>query len=1734
MKRLLIGCLLYLILDQFSMAQVPFAADGDSDRFSPGDNYELLKPTAEAEWPAHRPFAGLVFYVRANAAMGGNGASWATAFNSVTAALTAAGAADTIKVARGVYKAQHILKNGVVLLGGYPDTGNPTDANRNWGTQPTILSGEAGNPTNPFDNLSNVVSGFNLSATTILDGFIIEAGYGSGTSQGVALNLINSSLQVNNCVFRKNIASNNLINASSLLCTGGNPRFSRCFFEGNEDRYYGTVRLRQNANAELANCVFYANKGGNVASINQSTAALRHCVFFNNQGGVPNVNDSIRFAPVWAENGASVTVANSIFFKNIYSASTNNGTMDSLDVAVRNATITVINSITQTYNTGNPSLLGVNPKFRDTARVAGPDGFYFTADDGLQLLNPCSPAMNRGDNAAAVGIATDMVGNPRLFGALPDLGAYEVQAPAGSIPTTLYVRMGATGANDGSSWANAFTSLQAALQSCSDTIRVAAGNYTASNANPESSFWLENKRVILGGYPATGNPDDSQRNPTLHPTILTATLPVGGGVKSWAIVRGRQLDSTAVLDGFVVSDANNINRHEAAIMFTFNAAPVVRNTVVRNNISGFYSAALITAGASRPVFYNCTFSLNGGFNISFANQGAVYNIGNAAPAFRRCTFSNNSTWVGNVSPYYGGAITNINASPIIDSCTFLKNIANNQGGAIANFNNSSPLITNSNFLGNKAATGCDIYNDASSPQVRNCLFADSVAAENGGSIANFNGSSPFFYNCRFRNGMAIYNGGMVYNHASSPTFDRCVFTGAKASSGGVFFNTNNSQPKIYNSVATGNQTTSSGSFMANGPGTATIVNTTLVNNLLASLSSSNQVISNGGNIVLQNSIVWANDSRPASGSTVLNDITPGSNVSISNSILRFTGPVGANGNLIGIDPRLLDITNPAGPDGQFFTADDGIALCSCSPAVNAGNNTVVAGYNNDFLNNARVANGTVDIGAVEFQPVQTTVVGTVYVNAAATGLGTGQSWQNAYPTMRQAVQNKCADTIKVAAGIYYPAVAARDSVFDVNRGLILLGGYPATGNPADSLRNPAIHRSILSGDIGLQGDSTDNSYNIMRIKCDDTTVVVDGITFARAAALTNLARMGGGITAFDNKNLLVKNCRFENNFSSGGSAINSAGKITVEGCIFENNNSQSGTIYVSGTLIPYTFTVPSNAVIRNSVFHNNQSLSGGAVYCLADARFENVLFHRNTANTAGGVFLENNPAASFINCNFVRNNASATFVGIGLRNSNSFIQSTPRPLIRNCIFFEQSFSGTPMTNGNSDWIWANGNSTVDPLNITHSATLSSGGFGNNNISPTQVVFRNPTNAIGPDGVWLTADDGLQLDRCSRSINRGDNSSVTNMPVDMMGNPRIRNTVVDMGTYEYQPTTPDYILTRASDSLVANLERNDTGWTHYFRGCELLMMVKTPFSYGYGFIGDGLFRAMVKTTPLYGSGSGTNLSSAAYVTPGVNWHVMNRIWQITTTAPIIDSILVRIPFTNSDFNDLKGSNHALQNPQGMVFYTVDTALNPLNPAAPTTVFKPYYNGPVPTTRQWRLFTKDTIHYAEFFVRKLIGGGAGSGTGVNGGPQTLESNGCDNVTRLLTAPAGGGSYQWQVNTGSGYANLADDANHSGSNTASLNIANPPSAWYGRTYRCLVNGVAPADFYTLLFRSVWTGAVSNAWENPLNWSCGKVPDDFTDVVINSGTIVINSNVTINSLQLNPGVSLTVGTGYTLTIRR
>jgi hypothetical protein len=141
--------------------------------------------------------------------------------------------------------------------------------------------------------------------------------------------------------------------------------------------------------------------------------------------------------------------------------------------------------------------------------------------------------------------------------------------------------------------------------------------------------------------------------------------------------------------------------------------------------------------------------------------------------------------------------------------------------------------------------------------------------------------------------------------------------------------------------------------------------------------------------------------------------------------------------------------------------------------------------------------------------------------------------------------------------------------------------------------------------------------------------------------------------------------------------------------------------------------------------------------------------------------------------------------------------------------------------------------------------------------------------------------------------------------------------------------------------------------------------------------------------------------------------------------------------------------------------------------------------------------------------------------------LCQNGSDSIYSGISYPF----YQWQADTGAGFVNITDNAFYNGTNSRFLKLTNIPSSFNGFRFRCVAANYV-GEYYSLYIQNKWQGLADNAWENPLNWACGILPDANTHVIISGGNVVVNANTTIKSLKISPTASIMVAPGVHLTI--
>lgn len=1499
---------------------------------------------------------GFTIYVKPSAPGSNNtGLSWTNAITSLRYALQIATPGDTIKVAEGFYYAGTsetdgmILSDSIVVLGGYPATGSPNNADRNSSTHPVILSG--------YNSVTNSSADYHVFLAKdirncTIDGFIIQDGgsinnYSGSHGKGGGMSIENStSVLIRNCVFRNHSVS---MDGTAIYIYNATVGFENCIITRNGNQYFSIIQVENNSNVNFTNLLAVDNRA---AIFFQADSSL---VTFKNSTLSRNISQ-YRFINIIRQSQLNITNSISYYNQN-YNYGWDRYSYDSSELWQENSNIDLRNSLTQVYNKGANLLVGFSPKFSDTSSVAGPDGFYFTADDGFSLINPCSPAMNAGSNTDAADILKDITGRPRVFSNKVDIGAYEVQQNPAAVPKVIYVNTAALGANDGSSWANAYTDLHKALQMCSDTIKVATGTYTPWKGPNSGFYWLENKRVLLGAFPARGNPVNSDRNYVLYPTIIDGST--NTNEKAITLIKGIHLDSTSYIDGFTISGCGkNQGTEEGAIVYRECNNPIISNCKFSGNLNRLFYGK----NNKNPLFFNCTIT----GNELYGNDGLhlVQLINCEKTTFRNCVFSNN------IAPESGMIQLN-GTNSVFDSCTMKRN----RGTMLFN-NYSSPIVTNSSFFNNyRGAISTDVINVFSHPVFANCDFTDSAweyaSPRFGGMLSNYT-SNPVFNNCRFSNGRTTDFGGIAYNDSSLAKFTNCVF----ANSMNPFYNANGSNIEMTNCISYGGSGQNNASFMNNVRSSPVITNCTVVNN---NLGYSGVLVNDyGSNPVITNTIFWRNflnnsyNTAPISQRVeVVNQNN--SNPIINNCMFEVYDAGAAGNNTISVDPRLKNFENPIGLDNTWFTADDGFRLCDCSGAINSGDNAALK-QTVDITGHSRLFGNIVDRGAYELEQEQSEVSPTSYVHSVANGNNTGADWANAYVNLQSAIQNPCTDTIRIAAGLYKPALNYRDSGFYINRNLVLMGSYdPVTGE-----QDVDAHPSIISGDIGVANVNTDNSYGLFKAYYLDT-LIMNGLVVQDANGPINSSfEFKSGLDANKINLLSVVNCRFNNNITNvqgGALAVSLINKLDIRQTVFSRNKATWG----GAVFFNHCSDTPK---FYQCIFDANEGSYGGGIYTeQAGAIYSNCLFLGNHAvERGGGMYLVGNPNCLLVNCTFSKNYTFQSY-GCGI-----YTQGTPGgkgPEIVNCIFTDNN----PNQSGQNyfqDIYYNNTDRTPRApgfleLNIHHSATSTVSEFYFNNgmmIDQGEIAYKNKNNPIGPDGKWFTADDGYQLSPCSGGVDKGLNDMVR-FSEDLAASPRIVGSNVDMGSYEFygQPDGAG-LLDHPGDSLLANKEFTDSlGWTHYYKDCIYLMSIKKQ-GQDIGKIGDSTFELKVVTTPDYGRGRATNLTAAAYNITGQPWYVMNRYWNVKPTHEIHDSILVRFPFTPKDYNDVAASNPSVKEPSDMWFFKLTGTTYPFDLSVPASQFSRYQQGAQPSLHTWTYDTLDNNYLANYFVQSFSGGGGGA--------------------------------------------------------------------------------------------------------------------------------------------------------------
>lgn len=357
---------------------------------------------------------------------------------------------------------------------------------------------------------------------------------------------------------------------------------------------------------------------------------------------------------------------------------------------------------------------------------------------------------------------------------------------------TWYVNTNATGANDGTSWSDAFTNLQDGIAASvfGDQIWVAAGTYKPTTTSSRTiNFKIKNGTKIYGGFNATETALN-QRDFTNNITILSGEIGTGAANdNTYNVVYFINVGNQTELDGVTI-------------------------------MGGYNSTSLGIGGSD--------------------GRGGGIHSNNSSPLIKNCKI------IGNFASEAGGGISHGGSGNVtIENCVFDGNISGSQGGAINLFTGTNNSIVNCYIKSNNASGSGGAICVAAGPSNINLTISNTVVAGNTGnsSIIYFNaGSLVNIYNCLIV-GNYVNTSGVIRTETSSSSKNNKIVNTTIAHNGqgetgsssrAILLNSNSS---IVNSIVYGN--TGASQILAVLP-----VNNSIVQAGSQTLTGSNIIASN--------------------------------------------------------------------------------------------------------------------------------------------------------------------------------------------------------------------------------------------------------------------------------------------------------------------------------------------------------------------------------------------------------------------------------------------------------------------------------------------------------------------------------------------------------------------------------------------------------------------------------------------------------------------------------------------------------------------------------------------------------------------------------------------------------------------------------------------------------------------------------------------------------------------------
>lgn len=440
------------------------------------------------------------------------------------------------------------------------------------------------------------------------------------------------------------------------------------------------------------------------------------------------------------------------------------------------------------------------------------------------------------------------------------------------------------------------------------------------------------------------------------------------------------------------------------------------------------------------------------------------------------------------------------------------------------------------------------------------------------------------------------------------------------------------------------------------------------------------------------------------------------------------------------------------------------------------------------------------------------------VNTPATNAGT--TWDFAYNKLEDALASaNSGDIIRVSQGTYTSPYAG----FPLKNDVQIYGGYPQKGTVLDFyrnlFRNANNYPTILqgSGNIVIKAQTTGNNAVINGFQVHTSTTGVSLYNTSPTFVDCKFSGTGRGVKMEGiNSNISPKfiNCSFSNSIAGIQIDLFSNSKVVspqFTGCTF--SQSINGVVLnpESGILTPYfercTFKNLSGYAITNgtsgigSAFVQTCPVPGYFDY---HPSIVNSVFHNNggviNVLVSTGCPTKTDVSTRFLNCTFFNNAPSSGHPAFNISTNNQhfdYDNSSYALKLDNCISWNNKNSNGKLMRleiamriqVKNSLIEANSCNSI-PFNIDPAFILTNP--DSTTSQPRHQVIDLGGNKFNQNPQFVNANlatPNLNLLASSPARNSGNNSLIPiSLELDMARRIRIVENVVDMGAFEYCPTT----------------------------------------------------------------------------------------------------------------------------------------------------------------------------------------------------------------------------------------------------------------------------------------------------------------------------------------------------------